>query len=95
VALQLPVNAIDAYELLRQRVVEPDGQIEHAEGRGVVIRCGLARWAQLQGAATTVSPTATRRPGNSQPARSTTMPTEIIRLVANLILSMRKAQIHA
>jgi len=69
--------------------------MEHAAGRGVVIRCGLARWAQLQNSATTALPAAAqRRPPNSQAARLTA-PTELVKLVAGLILSMRKERVRA
>ena len=44
----MPAGANEAYEALRQRVLQPDGRIEHPEGRGVLMRCGLARWAQVQ-----------------------------------------------
>ena len=44
----MPAGAIEAYETLRRRVVQPDGGIEHAAASSTLIRCGLARWAQMQ-----------------------------------------------
>lgn len=93
----MPAGAAEAYEALRQRVVQPKGGIEHAEGRGVLIRCGLARWAQVQ----TPSP-AERLPRDSYPPPDCSQPevrsalqVELVRLVAGLILSIRKESIRA
>ncbi len=67
--LPLPATATEAYEVLRQHVVRPDGQTVHAEGRGVLIHCGLARWAQRQSFPTVVPPPGPRPwRDRSQPA---------------------------
>ena len=47
----IPEGAVEAYEGLRRQVVQPDGRGEHLEGRGVLMRCGLAAWAQIRPAA--------------------------------------------
>lgn len=94
-AIPLPASASEAYELLRQRVVEPDSGIEYAADRGVVIRCGLASWAQQQSSATTVAPTATQRPLPNYQAERLPAPAELVKLVAGLILSRRKECIRA
>ena len=40
---RIPEGAVEAYEELRRQAVEPDGREEHFEGRGVLMRRGLAR----------------------------------------------------
>lgn len=93
----MPAGASEAYEALRQRVVQPGGRIEDAEGRVVLMRCGLARWAQVQLCSTTE-----RLPSDSHP-RSASSQTEIlpalegelVKLVAGLILSIRKESTRA
>ena len=44
----IPEGTVEAYEGLRRQVVQPDGRGEHLEGRGVLMRCGLATWAADQ-----------------------------------------------
>lgn len=91
----MPASATAAYEALRQRVVQPDGRIEHAEGRGVLMRCGLARWAQMQSTSVTVMPPDSHRHSTHHPEMLATLETELIQLVAGLILSMRQEVILA
>jgi len=94
--LPLPDTAAEAYEVLRQQVVRPNGQVAHAEGRGVLIRSGLARWAQHQS-----FPAVVPQPGpcpwhdRFQPALSPLAETELVRLIAGLILSIRPEVTHA
>jgi len=92
--MPLPTSVSEAYELLRQRVVEPDGGIEHVAGRAVVIRCGLASWAHQQSAAPPVAPAAAPRRPLYYQADRLPPPAEFVKLVAGLILSMRKERIH-
>jgi hypothetical protein len=70
--------------------------LAHAEGRGVLIRCGLASWAPHQSFPAMV-PQPGPRPGpdRSQPALSPLAETELVRLVAGLILSIRPEVTHA
>lgn len=87
----MPAGATEAYEALRQRVIQPDGRIEHAEGRGVLMRCGLARWAQVQSASMTVTLSDSHLRHNShQPEVPTALGTELVQLVAGLILTLRQ-----
>ena len=93
----MPTGTTEAYETLRQRVVQPDGRIEHAEGRGVLIRCGLARWAQVQVASTTERLPPDFHPGaaSSQPEVPLGLEVELVKLVAGLILSIRQEGMRA
>ena len=52
----IPEGAVEAYEGLRRQVVQPDGRGEHLEGRGVLMRCGLATWAQIRPASVPARP---------------------------------------
>jgi hypothetical protein len=93
----VPTGTTEAYETLRQRVVQPDGRIEHAEGRGVLIRCGLARWAQVQVTSTTERLHPDSHPGSasSQPEVPLGLEVELVKLVAGLILSIRQERMRA
>jgi hypothetical protein len=92
----LPVGATEAYEALRLRVIQSDGGIEHAEGRGVLMRCGLARWAQLQSSATTLtSPCFHPRQNSCQAEIPAAVELELVKLVAGLILSRRQEGVRA
>jgi len=93
----VPVGATEAYEALRRRVVQPDGRIEHAEGRGILIRCGLARWAQVQAALMTERLPPDSHPGaaSSQPGVPLGLEVELVKLVAGLILSIRQEGMRA
>ena len=90
----MPTGATEAYETLRQRVVQPNGRIEYAEGRGVLIRCGLAQWAQVQACSTQErSPPDSHSPCvNSQPLG---LEIELVKLIAGLILSIQKEGMRA
>jgi hypothetical protein len=92
--LPVPAGAMEAYEVLRQWMVRPDCRGELAEGRGVLIRCGLARWAQVQPALTAERPVSE---SHCQPAGSQSpgLRGELVRLVAGLILSIRTESAHA
>ena len=93
----MPIGTTEAYETLRQRVVQPDGRMVHAEGRGVLIRCGLARWAQVQVASTTerLPPDSHRGAASSQPEVPLGLEVELVKLVAGLILSIRQEDMRA
>jgi hypothetical protein len=92
--VSVPTGSIEAYEALRLWIVQPDGRGEHAEGRGVLIRCGLARWAQVQSSFTDERPLSDshRQPVGSHPPG---LRGELVRLVAGLILSIRQEGLHA
>jgi hypothetical protein len=83
---------VSAYEGLRQQAVPSDGRIGQLKGCGVLMRCGLAAWAQL-------GPSIVSTP---LPEPLCELPTlaspgaELIRLVASLILSIRQEKsLHA
>jgi hypothetical protein len=93
----VPAGTAEAYEALRQRVVQPGGRNEHAEGRGVLMRCGLARWAQVQVCSTTerLPPDFHSRSASSQPEVPPALEVELVKLVAGLVLSIRKEGMRA
>jgi hypothetical protein len=92
----LPDTATEAYEVLRRQVLRPDGQIAHAEDRGILIRCGLATWAQAQSMfAAPLTPGLHLRRDQPEPAAPPTVGTELVKLVAALILSIRQEVRHA
>jgi hypothetical protein len=84
-----PAGAAEAYESLRQRVLRPDGGIEYAQGRGVFIRCGLARWAQVQACSTTDRSPPSVHPRTDNPQTSE-LEVMLVKLIAGLILSIRE-----
>jgi len=92
----VPAGTAEAYEALRQQVVQPGGRIEHAEGRGVLMRCGLARWAQVQVSTTErLPPDFHPRSVSAQPEVPSALEMELVKLVAGLILSIRKEGMRA
>jgi len=80
---------VEAYEGLRRQVVEPDGRVDHLEGRGIFLRSGLAAWSRFRPANLWI------RPSGSGPQCTRPSPVhdshdgELVRLVASLILSIR------
>src|SRR5450755_3490787 len=86
----IPAGAADAYEGLRQQVVQPDGRGEHLEGRSVLIRCGFATWSQISPAAMPQPPPASLFACGSELAVLDSFQAEVVHLVASLILSTRK-----
>lgn len=93
----MPVGATEAYEALRLRVFQSNGGLEHAEGRGVLIRCGLARWAQVQSSATTLTAPSSHHPRDHscQVEILAAVEPELVKLVAGLILSRRQEVVRA
>jgi hypothetical protein len=61
------------------------------------MRCGLARWAQVQLCPTTgqLPPDSHPRSASSQPEVPPALEVELVKLVAGLILSFRKEGIRA
>lgn len=88
----MPTIATEAYEVLRREVLRPGGQIVHAEGRGVLIRCGFAKWAQSHPMCAAPLPPGPppQRSGQSEPAIPLGVETELVKLIAALILSIRQ-----
>ena len=92
----LPAGATEAYEALRLRVIQSDGGIEPAEGRGILLRCGLARWAQVQSSAPRwTSPSSHPQRKSREPEIPAAVEPELVKLVAGLILSRRLEVVHA
>jgi hypothetical protein len=80
---------VEAYEELRRQAVEPDG-------RGVLIRRGLATWAQLRPPALSVRPPESHSPSKSDAPALDPFGSELVRLLAGLILSTRQESfLHA
>lgn len=77
---------MNAYEELRRQAVQPDGCVGSLKGCGVLIRCGLAAWAELGPSAVATRPP---EPLCELPPLASTG-TELIRLVASLILTTRQ-----
>jgi len=90
--LALPTTATEAYEALRREVLRSDGQIVHAEGRGVLIRYGFAKWAQSHPMFAAPLPPGSppQRRGPPEPAIPVGVEAELVKLVAALILSIRQ-----
>lgn len=85
---------MDAYEGLRRQVVQPDGRGRHIEERGVLIRRGFASWSQTRPLART-PPESLFSSGAATPVLDS-FGTELVLLVASLILSTRKEDLlHA
>jgi len=82
----IPEGAVNAYEGLRQQAVQPDGRIGQLQGCAVLMRCGLAAWAQFTPAtvSTRLPELVCELPAPAPPGA------ELIRLVASLILSSRR-----
>jgi len=85
----MPDGAVEAYEALRRQSVQPDGRGEHLEGRGVLMRCGLATWAQLRCAAVSARPPQSHVSSGAEAPALDSFGVELVRLVAGLILSAR------
>ena len=87
----MPAGATEAYEALRQRVVQADGPAAQAEGRGILIRCGVARWAQVQAVSTSAPPPDPRPCANhGPPEMPAALRPEFVRIFAGLILNIRQ-----
>src|SRR3989449_8303320 len=86
----IPEGTIEAYEGLRRQVVQPDGRGEHLEGRGILMRCGLATWAQSRPAAVPARPPESHFPSGPEAPVLDSFGAELVRLVAGLILSTRQ-----
>src|SRR6185312_4609757 len=86
----IPEGTVEAYEALRRRVIQQDGREQHLESCGVFRRCGLAVWAQTRPLAV---PARTPEPHFESASESPTLDslgTELVRLVAGLILSIQQ-----
>jgi hypothetical protein len=86
---------VEAYEELRRQAVEPDGREEHFEGRGVLMRRGLATWAQLRPTAISVHPPESHSPSKPDTPALDSFGSELVRLLAGLILSTRQESFGA
>ena len=87
---------MEAYEELRRQAVELDGRDEHFEGRGVLMRRGLATWAQLRPIAISVPPPESHSPSKPVTPALDSFGSELVRLLAGLILSTRQESfVHA
>src|SRR6266571_312909 len=90
VSAPIPEGTIEAYEGLRRQVVQSDGRGEHLEGRGILMRCGLATWAQSRLVAVPARPPESHFPSGLEAPVLDSFGAELVRLVAGLILSTRQ-----
>src|SRR5713226_7137185 len=90
VRASIPEGTIEAYEGLRRQVVQPDGRGQHLEGRGILMRCGLATWAQNRPTVVTARPPESHFPSGPEAPVLDSFGAELVRLVAGLILSTRQ-----
>jgi hypothetical protein len=81
---------VEAYEGLRRQAVQPDGRGEHLERRGVLIRCGLATWAQIRPPAVPAHLPDSHFPSRAETPVLDSFGAELVRLLAGLILSIRQ-----
>src|SRR6266487_2312800 len=88
VSLPIPEGAVEAYEALRQCVVQLDS-IGHLEGLRVFVRCGLAAWAQIRPAVVPSRPPESPFPSGVEAPDLDSFGAELVGLVAGLILSIR------
>jgi hypothetical protein len=86
----MPEGTVEAYEELRRQVVQPDGRGEHLEGRGVLMRCGLAAWAQIWPVSVPARPPQSHSSSGAEAPVLDSFGAELVRLVAGLILSSRQ-----
>lgn len=86
---------MEAYEGLRRQVVQPDGRVEHMEGRGILLRRGLAAWAQIRTSIVPARPSDSYFQSVSVSPALDSLGAELVRLVAGLILSTRQEGLHA
>jgi len=63
---------------------------EHLEGRRVFVRCGFAAWAQIKPAVVPSRPSESHFPSGVEAPSLDSFGTELVRLVAGLILSTRQ-----
>ena len=90
VTAPIPAGTVEAYEGLRRQVIQPDGRGGHLEGRGVLVRCGLASWAQSRLAAVPARLPESHLPSGIDASVLDSFGVELVRLVASLILSARQ-----
>jgi hypothetical protein len=79
---------VEAYEGLRRQVVRPDGRVD-LEGRGILLRSGLAAWARLRPATLFAHPPESHSQSAPQSPVLDSLGAELVRLVAGLILNIR------
>lgn len=91
----IPEGTVDAYEALRRQVVQLNGQAEHSQGRGVLMRCGLATWAQIKHQAVPARASKSDPPSGADAPVLDMFGVELVRLIAGLILSTRQEVSHA
>ena len=87
---------MEAYEGLRRQAVQLDGAAEYLESRAILMRRGLAAWAQLRLSIAPPRPAESHSQSACQPPILTPPGAELVRLVASLILSTRREDfLHA
>ena len=89
------MGAVDAYEGLRRQAVQTEGRGEYLEGRGVLMRCGLATWVQITPAAVPVRAPESLSCSASEVPLLDSFGSELVRLVASLILTRKEGHLYA
>jgi hypothetical protein len=90
VSLSIPEGAGEAYERLRQHAVQLDSGGGDLEGRRVFMRCGFAAWAQIRPAIVPSRPPESHVPSGGEVPSLDAFGTELVRLVAGLILTRQE-----
>ena len=85
----IPEGTVEAYEELRRHVVQLDGRVHHVEGRGILLRSGLAVWARLRPVNLLPCPPGSHPQSMHQSPVHGSLDDELVRLVAGLILSIQ------
>jgi hypothetical protein len=85
----MPEGTVEAYEGLRRQVVQPDGGREGLESRRILMRRGLAPWAEIISAAVPARTPESHLHACKLPVLDS-LGVELVRLVAGLILGIRQ-----
>jgi hypothetical protein len=87
---------VEAYEGLRRQAVQLNGPAECLESRAILMRRGLAAWAQRRPSIAPARPLESHSQSAGQLPILTSPGAELVRLVASLILSTRREDfLHA
>jgi hypothetical protein len=86
----MPEGTVEAYEGLRRQVFQPDGSGQGMESRRILTHCGLAPWAQRISLAVPADTPEAHAQSVCEPPVLDALGTELVRLVAGLILGIRQ-----
>jgi len=86
----MPEGTLEAYEGLRRQVVQPDEGREGLESRRILMRRGLAPWAEIISAAVPARTPESHLQSACESPVLDSLGVELVRLVAGLILGIRQ-----